>query len=157
MYLCIIEQEVSQRFQAVNCPCMRQVPMVTCILLFYTEITTNFNLPAERLHCKAMLRVLGWGMHAWAPDCKCSVVWCSYFIVWGPYLTRELDWRLAISSRLDKSMVRLAAQVMQGSSPFQRRMTWWKSHCLNAVTSECTWKCTWNFCTQHEKLSIKFW
>ena len=33
---------------------MRQVSMVTCILLRYTKITTNFSLPAGRQHCRAM-------------------------------------------------------------------------------------------------------
>ena len=40
----------------VYCLCMCQVPMVICILLRYTKIT-NFSLPAERSHCRAMLLV----------------------------------------------------------------------------------------------------
>ena len=39
----------------VHCSPMRQVSMVTCILLCYTKIMTNFSLPAERPHCRAML------------------------------------------------------------------------------------------------------
>ena len=39
----------------VYCLHMLQVPMVTCILLRYTKITTNFSLPTERPHCRAML------------------------------------------------------------------------------------------------------
>ena len=39
----------------VYCLHMLQVPMVTCILLCYTKITTNFSLPAERPHCRVML------------------------------------------------------------------------------------------------------
>ena len=39
----------------VHCSRMRQVSMVSCILLHYTKITTIFSLPAERPHCRAML------------------------------------------------------------------------------------------------------
>ena len=34
----------------VHCSRMHQVSMVTCILLCYTKITTNFSLPAGRPH-----------------------------------------------------------------------------------------------------------
>ena len=30
-----------------HCSCMRQVPLVTCILFHYTKIMVNFCLPAE--------------------------------------------------------------------------------------------------------------
>ena len=40
---------------------MRQVPLVTCILLRYTETTTNFSLQAKRADFKAMLLV----RHIW--------------------------------------------------------------------------------------------
>ena len=44
-----------KRAPAVHCSRMREVSMVTCILLRYTNITTNFSLPAERPHGRAML------------------------------------------------------------------------------------------------------
>ena len=39
-----------EREPGIHCLCMRQVPLVTCILLRYTKITVNFCLPAERPH-----------------------------------------------------------------------------------------------------------
>ena len=39
-----------KRVPGVHCSHMRQVSMVTCILLRHTKITTNFSLPAERPH-----------------------------------------------------------------------------------------------------------
>ena len=44
-----------KRAPGVHCSRMRQVSMVTCILLRYTKITNNFSLPPERPHCRAML------------------------------------------------------------------------------------------------------
>ena len=46
-----------KRALGVYCSRMCQVPVVTCILLRYTKITTNFCLPAERPHCRAMFLV----------------------------------------------------------------------------------------------------
>ena len=43
-----------KRVPGVHCSRMRQVSMVACILLHYTKIMTNFSLPAERPHCRAM-------------------------------------------------------------------------------------------------------
>ena len=40
-----------------DCLCMYQVPLVTCILLCYTETMTNFSLQAERADFMAMLLV----------------------------------------------------------------------------------------------------
>ena len=40
-----------EREPGTHCSRMRQVPLVTCILLRYTKITVNFCLPAERPHC----------------------------------------------------------------------------------------------------------
>ena len=39
----------------VPCSRMRQISMVTCILLRYTKITTNFSLSPGRPHCRTML------------------------------------------------------------------------------------------------------
>ena len=36
-----------EREPGTHCSRMRQVPLVTCILLRYTKITVNFCLPAE--------------------------------------------------------------------------------------------------------------
>ena len=44
--------EGKKRAPGVHCSRMCQVSMVTCILLRYTKITTNFSLPAERPHCQ---------------------------------------------------------------------------------------------------------
>ena len=44
-----------KRAPGVHCSRMRQVSMVTCILLRYTKITTNFSLPARRPDCRTML------------------------------------------------------------------------------------------------------
>ena len=44
-----------KRAPGVHCSHMRQVSMVTCILLRYTKITTNFSLPARRPDCRTML------------------------------------------------------------------------------------------------------
>ena len=41
--------------KGVYCSCIRQVPMVTCILFHYTKIMTNSSLAAERSHCRPML------------------------------------------------------------------------------------------------------
>ena len=41
---CVEEEE---REPGTHCSHMRQVPLVTCILLRYTKITVNFCLPAE--------------------------------------------------------------------------------------------------------------
>ena len=46
-----------KRAPGVHCSCMLQVSMVTCILLLYTKITTNFSLPPGRPHGRAMLLV----------------------------------------------------------------------------------------------------
>ena len=40
-----------EREPGTHCSCMRQVPLVTCILLRYTKIMVNFCLPPERSHC----------------------------------------------------------------------------------------------------------
>ena len=44
-----------KRVPGVHCSRMRQVSMVTCILLRYTKITTNFSLPARRPDWRTML------------------------------------------------------------------------------------------------------
>ena len=44
-----------KRVPGVHCSRMRQVSMVTCILLRYIKITTNFSLPARRPDCRTML------------------------------------------------------------------------------------------------------
>ena len=41
-----------EREPGTHCSRMRQVPLVTCILLRYTKINENFCLPAERPQCK---------------------------------------------------------------------------------------------------------
>ena len=41
---CVGEEE---REPGIHCSRMRQVPLVTCILLRYTKITVNFCLPPE--------------------------------------------------------------------------------------------------------------
>ena len=46
-----------EREPGTHCSHMRQIPLVTCILLRYTEITVNFCLPSERLHCLVILPV----------------------------------------------------------------------------------------------------
>ena len=46
-----------EREPGTHCSRMRQVPLVTCILLRYTKITVNFCLPPERLHCMVILPV----------------------------------------------------------------------------------------------------
>ena len=46
-----------EREPGTHCSRMRQVPLVTCILLRYTKITVNFCLPAERPHCIVTLPV----------------------------------------------------------------------------------------------------
>ena len=42
----------------VHCMRMRQVPLVTCILLCYTKIVAKISLPSKRPHCRAMLPVI---------------------------------------------------------------------------------------------------
>ena len=44
-----------EREPGTHCSRMRQVPLVTCILLRYTKITVNFCLPPERPHCMVIL------------------------------------------------------------------------------------------------------
>ena len=56
---CVGEEE---REPGTHCSCMRQVPLVTCILLRYTKIMVNFCLPPERPHCMVILPV----GHIWA-------------------------------------------------------------------------------------------
>ena len=51
---CVGEEE---REPGTHCSRMRQVPLVTCILLRYTKITVNFCLPPERPHCMVILPV----------------------------------------------------------------------------------------------------
>ena len=51
-----------EREPGTHCSRMRQVPLVTCILLRYTKINGNFCLPAERPQCKIILPV----RHLWA-------------------------------------------------------------------------------------------
>ena len=46
-----------EREPGTHCSRMRQVPLVTCILLRYTKITVNFCLPPERPHCMVILPV----------------------------------------------------------------------------------------------------
>ena len=46
-----------EREPGTHCSRMRQVPLVTCMLLHYTKITVNFCLPAERPHCLVILPV----------------------------------------------------------------------------------------------------
>ena len=46
-----------EREPGTHCLHMRQVPLVTCILLRYTKITVNFCLPAKRPHCIVILPV----------------------------------------------------------------------------------------------------
>ena len=46
-----------EREPGTHCLRMRQIPLVTCILLRYTKITVNFCLPSERLHCLVILPV----------------------------------------------------------------------------------------------------
>ena len=46
-----------KRAPGVHCSRMCEVSIVTCILLRYTKITTNFSLPADRPHCRSMLLV----------------------------------------------------------------------------------------------------
>ena len=46
-----------EREPGAHCSRMRQVPLVTCILLRYTKINGNFCLPAERPHCRTILPV----------------------------------------------------------------------------------------------------
>ena len=46
-----------EREPGTHCSRMRQVPLVTCILLRYTKITVNFCLPPERSHCMVILPV----------------------------------------------------------------------------------------------------
>ena len=46
-----------ERESGTHCSRMRQVPLVTCILLRYTKITVNFCLPPERSHCMVILPV----------------------------------------------------------------------------------------------------
>ena len=50
-----------EREPGTQCSRMRQVPLVTCILLGYTKIMVNFCLPAERPHCRVILPV----RHIW--------------------------------------------------------------------------------------------
>ena len=44
-----------EREPGTHCSRMRQVSLVTCILLRCTKITVQFCLPAERLHCMIIL------------------------------------------------------------------------------------------------------
>ena len=46
-----------EREPGMHCLRMRQIPLVTCILVHYTKITVNFYIPAERLHCMVILPV----------------------------------------------------------------------------------------------------
>ena len=46
-----------EREPGTHCSRMRQVPLVTCLLLRYTKITVNFCLPPERSHCMVTLPV----------------------------------------------------------------------------------------------------
>ena len=46
-----------EREPGTHCLRVRQVPLVTCILLRYTKITVNFCLPPERPHCMVILPV----------------------------------------------------------------------------------------------------
>ena len=46
-----------EREPGTQCSRMRQVPLVTCILLRYTKITVTFCLPPERPHCMVILPV----------------------------------------------------------------------------------------------------
>ena len=45
-----------EREPGTHCSRMRQVPLVTCVLLRYTKIS-NFCLPPERPHCMVILPV----------------------------------------------------------------------------------------------------
>ena len=44
-----------EREPGTHCSCMRQVHLVTCILLHYTKVNGQFCLPAERPHCMVIL------------------------------------------------------------------------------------------------------
>ena len=46
-----------EREPGTHCSRMRQVSLVTCILLHYTKITVKFCLPAGRPHCMVILPV----------------------------------------------------------------------------------------------------
>ena len=46
-----------EREPGTHCLRMRQVPLVTCILLRYTKTNGNFCLPAESPQCKIILPV----------------------------------------------------------------------------------------------------
>ena len=50
--------EEEEREPGTHCSRMRQVPLVTCILLCYSKITVNFCLPPERPHCMVILAVV---------------------------------------------------------------------------------------------------
>ena len=49
--------EEEEREPGTHCSRMRQVPLLTCILLRYTKITISFCLPPERPHCMIILPV----------------------------------------------------------------------------------------------------
>ena len=58
---CLVLRRRGKRVPGAYCLGLHQVPMVTCILLRYTTITTNLSLPSERPHCRAMFIV----RHIW--------------------------------------------------------------------------------------------